>query len=92
MSFTQIPILDLSQARDPSTKHAFLQDLRHALLEIGFLYVKNTSIDPDLIQNVITQGKLFFDLPEEKKLEVQMKNAPSFLGPPALPFPSYNNL
>ena len=80
MSFSQIPILDLSQARDPQTKPAFLQDLRRALLEVGFLYIRSTGIDPQLTQDVIAQGKLFFELPEEKKLEVQMKNAPSFLG------------
>ncbi|WEW60142.1 hypothetical protein PRK78_005627 [Emydomyces testavorans] len=80
MSFDSIPILDLSQARDPSTKSTFLLDLRHALLEVGFLYINNTGIDDKLVQDVITEGKKFFDLPTEKKLEVEMKNAPSFLG------------
>ncbi|MCJ1372759.1 hypothetical protein MMC20_003984 [Loxospora ochrophaea] len=80
MSFNAIPILDLSLSRDPKTKSAFLEDLRHALLEVGFLYISNTGIDDDLISQVISQGKAFFDLPDDKKLEIQMKNAPSFLG------------
>lgn len=80
MSFHSIPILDLSLAQTESTKPAFLECLRNALLDIGFLYIKNTGIEDSLIQNVIEQGKAFFDLPEEKKLEVQMKNKPSFLG------------
>jgi isopenicillin N synthase-like dioxygenase len=80
MSFDTIPILDLSLARYPETKSRFLDDLRHALLEIGFLYIKNTGISSELIQDVIVQGKAFFDLPQEKKLEVEMKNVPSFLG------------
>ncbi|KAK2802523.1 hypothetical protein FQN50_007329 [Emmonsiellopsis sp. PD_5] len=80
MSFDTIPILDLAQARNPETKPAFLDSLRHALLEVGFLYIKNTGLDAQLIQNVIDEGKKFFDLPDEKKLEVEMKNAPSFLG------------
>lgn len=80
MSFSSIPVLDLSHARDPDTKASFLDSLRHALLEVGFLYIKGTGISDDLIEDVISQGKRFFDLPEEKKLEVQMKNAPSFLG------------
>lgn len=82
MSFDSIPILDLSKARDPSTKPAFLLDLRHAVLEVGFLYIKNAGIDDKLIQDVIVEGKKFFDLPTDKKLEVEMKNAPSFLGMP----------
>ncbi|KAK2794225.1 hypothetical protein FQN51_000926 [Onygenales sp. PD_10] len=80
MSFDTIPILDLAEARNPETKPAFLDSLRHALLEVGFLYIKNTGLDAQLIQNVIDEGKKFFDLPDEKKLEVEMKNAPSFLG------------
>lgn len=80
MAFDKIPILDLSLAGALETKASFLNDLRHALLEVGFLYIKNTGIPPTLIQDVIEQGKAFFDLPMEKKLEVEMKNAPSFLG------------
>jgi isopenicillin N synthase-like dioxygenase len=80
MSFNSVPILDLALSRDPLKKPAFLKSLRQALLEVGFLYLKNTGVDDALIQDVIVQGKAFFDLPEEKKLEIEMKNAPSFLG------------
>ena len=80
MSFNSLPILDLALSRDPNTKPAFLKSLRKVLLEVGFLYIKNTGIDDALIQDVIAQGRAFFDLPTEKKLEIEMKNAPSFLG------------
>ena len=80
MSFSSIPVLDLSLARNADTKALFLDSLRSALLEVGFLYIENTGIDYELIEQVIVQGKAFFDLPEDKKLEVQMKNVPSFLG------------
>ena len=80
MSFNAIPVLDLSLVRNQDTKPAFLESLRNALLDVGFLYVKNTGIDDSLIQDVIEQGKAFFDLPDEKKLEIQMKKKPSFLG------------
>ena len=80
MSFSSIPVLDLSLAGNQDTKPAFLESLRIALLDVGFLYIKNTGIDDTLIQDVIEQGKAFFGLPDEKKLEVQMKKQPSFLG------------
>ncbi|KAL9099582.1 MAG: hypothetical protein Q9163_004939 [Psora crenata] len=80
MSFSAIPILDISLSKRPDSKPAFLESLRNALLDIGFLYVKNTGIDHSLIQDVIAQGRSFFELPEGKKLEIQMKNKPSFLG------------
>ncbi|KAH0559867.1 hypothetical protein GP486_003615 [Trichoglossum hirsutum] len=73
-SFTEIPILDLSLARSPDTKPRFLKSLRHALLEVGFLYIKNAGIEDDLVNDVIEQGKAFFDLPMEAKLEIEMKN------------------
>lgn len=73
MSFSTIPVLDLSLSRNPTTKPAFLLGLRKALLEVGFLYINNTGIDETLITEVISDGKAFFELPDEAKLEVQMK-------------------
>ncbi|KAI1309826.1 hypothetical protein F5Y03DRAFT_58859 [Xylaria venustula] len=80
MSFTSIPILDLAQSRDEATKPAFLADLRHALMEVGFLYLKNVGIPDELWRAVISEGKAFFDIPRDEKLKIEMKNAPSFLG------------
>jgi isopenicillin N synthase-like dioxygenase len=67
MSFSTIPILDLSLAKDPSTKPQFLNELRHALLEVGFLYLKNVGIPEELTQAVIEEGVAFFDLPMDEK-------------------------
>ncbi|KAK8016417.1 2OG-Fe(II) oxygenase [Apiospora rasikravindrae] len=80
MSFTEIPILDLALARDQATKPGFLADLRHALMEVGFLYLKNVGISDELFARVIKEGRSFFDIPTEEKLKIEMKNAPSFLG------------
>jgi isopenicillin N synthase-like dioxygenase len=67
MSFSTIPILDLSLAKDPSTKPQFLDELRNALLEVGFLYLKNVGIPEELTQAVMREGIKFFDLPMEEK-------------------------
>lgn len=67
MSFDSIPILDLSLAKDPATKPEFLDQLRHVLLEVGFLYLKNVGIPEELTQAVIKEGISFFDLPLEEK-------------------------
>ncbi|KXH66166.1 2OG-Fe(II)oxygenase superfamily protein [Colletotrichum salicis] len=92
MSFTSIPILDLALARDPETKPQFLVDLRHALMEVGFLYLRNVGIPDELFKRVIKEGKGFFDIPTEEKYSallcfIEMKlwivyevNAKSFLG------------
>ena len=68
MSFTSIPVLDLEHAADGSgTKDEFLKGLRHALMEVGFLYLKNVGIPDEVFQAVIQQGKGFFDIPEDEK-------------------------
>lgn len=80
MSFTEVPVLDLSLASSPTTKPTLLSQLRHALLEVGFLYISHTGIPEKLIRDVQTLGKAFFDLPMEEKLKCEMKNQKSFLG------------
>jgi isopenicillin N synthase-like dioxygenase len=67
MSFTSIPILDMSLADNPATKPAFLAELRAALMEVGFLYIKNVGIPDEVFAQVIRQGKAFFDIPLEEK-------------------------
>ncbi|KAH0363073.1 Clavaminate synthase-like protein, partial [Aureobasidium melanogenum] len=80
MSFTTVPVLDLAKARSPDTKPQLLEELRHALMEVGFLYIKNTAIPNELLEQVKRAGTAIFDIPEEEKLKIEMKNAPSFLG------------
>jgi len=72
--------MDLSLARSQTTKPEFLVSLRDALLNVGFLYIKNTGIDQGLFDKVCKEGIAFFDLPDEEKLAIEMKNAKSFLG------------
>lgn len=70
MSFTSIPILDLALAQDPETKPKFLSELRHALMEVGFLYLKNVGISDEFFKRVIEEGKAFFDIPMEEKYDL----------------------
>lgn len=79
-AFKEIPVLDLSLARSPYTKPAFLQHLLDALLNVGFLYIKNTGIDQETYDRVCEQGIKFFDLPDSEKLAIEMRHQPSFLG------------
>lgn len=73
--FTSIPIIDLSE-----NTPTILAKLRHALLNVGFCYIKNYCVDPDLIERVTTLGKQLFDLPEAEKQRINMANSPHFLG------------
>ncbi|PHH90812.1 hypothetical protein CDD83_2566 [Cordyceps sp. RAO-2017] len=78
--FSAIPVLDLAQARTPATKAAFLAELRHALVRVGFFYVRNHSI-PDPVQaEALRQSVAFFALPLDKKLEMETVRSRHFLG------------
>lgn len=67
MSFTEIPVLDIAKAEDADTKPQLLEELRHALMEVGFLYIKNTTISNELLEQVKKAGTAIFDIPEEEK-------------------------
>lgn len=78
MAFKEIPILDLSEGRSEDTKPEFLVKLRDALLHTGFLYIKNTGIDQETFDEVAAEGIGFFDISEEDKLAIEMKNKPRY--------------
>ena len=79
-SFTTIPILDYSLSTSPTTKAQFLSDLRNALINVGFFYLINAPIAPRIQQDVVDKCKDIFDLPFEKKVEIEMVNSKHFLG------------
>lgn len=79
-NFTEIPILDLSLANDPSTRPRLLQELRHILLEVGFLYIKNHSVPETAINNLVNSLPRLFALPLEEKKSIALENSPRFLG------------
>jgi isopenicillin N synthase-like dioxygenase len=80
-TFSSLPVLPLSQALDPATKPKFLEDLRHALLNVGFLYLSEIGLSDQLIKDCIRECRDFFvKLPQEEKEKIEMKNEKSFLG------------
>jgi isopenicillin N synthase-like dioxygenase len=57
-----------------------LKGLKDAIVNVGFFYLKNTSV-PDQVQKDFTEQSIaLFNLPLEKKLEIEMVNSKHFLG------------
>lgn len=80
-SFKEIPILPLTLALSPTTKPQFLSSLRHALLNVGFLYLSETGLPETLVEDVKEECRKFFEeLPVREKERIEMKNVASFLG------------
>lgn len=83
MSFDSIPVIDLGLAFDPATKPQFLQDVRHAIINVGFLLLVNYEAygpSPDDLANIKQQAIEFFALPDSVKRGCEMINSPHFLG------------
>jgi len=79
--WTALPVLDLARlAADSTEKQAFLAELRETAHDLGFFYVSGHGIDGDLIAQVLTLSRRFFELPEAEKLAIEMINSPHFRG------------
>ncbi|KAK6207821.1 2OG-Fe(II) oxygenase [Colletotrichum tabaci] len=78
--FTEIPQIDLSLADDPASEAALLDQLRHALVHVGFLYVVNHGVPAETVADVVRALPMLFALPPAAKDEIALRNSPHFLG------------
>ncbi|KAJ3564618.1 hypothetical protein NP233_g8178 [Leucocoprinus birnbaumii] len=83
-NFSSIPILDYSLLStpkpQPESRDQFIRELRNALINVGFLYLKNHTVSQDTIDRLISYIPKLFDLPQEAKDNVRMQNSEHFLG------------
>lgn len=75
-SFTSIPRIDLSVSDEPS----LLANLRHALINVGFLYVENHGVPSSVVSEMQKALPILFALNPDSKAEVALSNSPHFLG------------
>lgn len=72
-SMVRIPVIDFTNFTKGNaiTRQAVIKQIYEACHEIGFMYLQNSGISKDLIEEVFTHSKSFFNLP----LEVKQKQA-----------------
>ncbi|KAL4073769.1 hypothetical protein J3A83DRAFT_4389897 [Scleroderma citrinum] len=78
--FSSLPILDFAFISDNTRHSEFIAQLRHALINVGFLYLKNHTVPQPLIDRLIDFIPRLFDLPQSAKDDILMSNSPHFLG------------
>lgn len=78
--FSSIPVLDYSLLSSTDTRNKFIEQLRHALINVGFLYLSNHSVSNDLTSSLIEFIPKLFALPQEEKEKIRMANSEHFLG------------
>lgn len=74
-SFDRIPVVDLAPLRDGSDPGKVARDIRWALANAGFLYVKNHGTDPALVAQTFAQARAFFDLPQADKMALHVSRS-----------------
>ncbi|GBE80286.1 hypothetical protein SCP_0300010, partial [Sparassis crispa] len=79
-NFSSIPILDYALLSSPDTRGTFVAQLRHALINVGFLYLSHAPVDPADVAAVAAYAPRLFDLPQAAKDRVRMARSPHFFG------------
>ncbi|KII92963.1 hypothetical protein PLICRDRAFT_172985 [Plicaturopsis crispa FD-325 SS-3] len=83
-NFASVPLLDFSLTTSPDTKPKFIAELRHALINVGFLYLAKSPVSPEDISELEAYIPKLFALPPEEKNRIRMANSEHFLGYSAL--------
>ncbi|KAF8710152.1 hypothetical protein AX14_013350, partial [Amanita brunnescens Koide BX004] len=77
--FDAVPVLDFHLRT--ADRPAFIAQLRHAVVNVGFLYLTNHPVDLNLIHALVnTHVPALFALPHPEKHRIRMANSPHFLG------------
>ncbi len=74
-SFDKIPVIDIAPLLDGSDKQKVAKEIRWALSNAGFMYVKNHGIAKDFVDQVFDVTRRFFDLPMEEKMKLHVSNS-----------------
>ena len=79
-SFSSIPILDWSLLATGEGHTEFVELLRYALINVGFLYLSNPPVAREDMDALVEYTPRLFDLPQEEKDRMTMANSPHFFG------------
>ncbi|EIN12096.1 Clavaminate synthase-like protein [Punctularia strigosozonata HHB-11173 SS5] len=79
-TFSSVPILDYNLLSSPATRGSFVEQLQHALISVGFFYLANPPVPSELIAAAADYAAKFFEIPQEAKDAINMRNSESFLG------------
>ncbi|WP_192180341.1 isopenicillin N synthase family dioxygenase [Mesorhizobium amorphae] len=74
-SFDKIPVVDIAPLLDGTKKQWVAKEIRWALSNTGFMYVKNHGIPQDCIDSMFDVGRRFFDLPWAQKTSLHISKS-----------------
>lgn len=74
-NFDSIPVVDVAPLLDGSDKQSVAKQIRWALSNTGFMYVKNHGIEQDFVDSVFDVTRRFFDLPTAQKMALHVSKS-----------------
>lgn len=74
-SFDRIPVIDIAPLLDGSDKQKVAREIRWALSNAGFMYVRNHGIAQDYVDQVFDVTRRFFDLPMAEKMKLHVSHS-----------------
>ncbi|KAI8813461.1 hypothetical protein BJ742DRAFT_788388 [Cladochytrium replicatum] len=77
-AFQSVPILSYATLKNEPVR--FLNELRDALLHVGFFYLVDTPVSNQEFDNIFEATRTFFDLPLKDRLSIDMNNSRHFRG------------
>lgn len=75
ISFSEIPIIDVSPLIDGSAPQQVAEQIRHVCENVGFMYIRNHGVEQELIERMYALSKQFFDLPRTAKDRLNVVNS-----------------
>ena len=78
--FAEIPPINLASPDNPVTEALLLSQLRHALIDVGFMYIEGHGMPQETINAMREALHTLFSLPSEAKSESALSGSPHFLG------------
>lgn len=74
-SFDRIPVVDVAPLLDGTDRQGVAKQIRWALSNAGFMYVKNHGIEKAFVDQVFDVTRQFFALPMEEKMKLHVGNS-----------------
>lgn len=72
LAFSEIPQIDAAQMFADEVPAATAEELARACEEVGFFYVTNHGVAPELIENLTREARAFFEQPMDEKVKIQL--------------------
>jgi isopenicillin N synthase-like dioxygenase len=74
-AFSEIPIIDVSPLLDGTDPLGVARRIGEACQDVGFFYVENHGVSPELVERMYAAARGFFALPLEEKQELHIANS-----------------